>query len=181
MSEAGLETDAFTRTDAACGFECGKPALDAYFRRYAGQNQRRDVGRTWVLHAPPDRSDLPAVIGFYTLALGALARAALSDTEAKGLPRYPLPVAVLARLARDRRASGLRVGERLLVDAHRRVLEIAERAGCVGIVVDAKDADAESFYAHYGYATLPRESEWPRRMYLPMATIRSSAEGPRAR
>lgn len=181
MSEVGIETEAFARADAACGFECGKPALDAYFQRYAGQNQRRGVGRTWVLWRPAGRSDLPAVIGFYTLALGALARDDLTEAEAKGLPRYPLPVALVARLARDRRANGLRVGERLLVDAHRRVLEIAEQAGCVGIVVDAKDADAESFYAHYGYATLPRERDWPRRMYLPMATIRSAAEGPRAR
>ena len=170
-----FETDAFASGDGDCGFECGKAPLDEFFRKYAGQNQKRGVGRTWVLRRPSDRPDLPAVIGFYTLALGSLAREALPASEAKQFPRYPLPVALIARLARDYRAKGLRVGEGLLVDAHARVLAIAEQAGCVGVVVDAKDAEAAAFYQHYGYVLLVGQAEWPKRMFLPISTIRASA------
>jgi hypothetical protein len=170
-----FETDAFASGDGDSGFECGKAPLDEFFRKYAGQNQRRGVGRTWVLRRPSDRPDLPAVIGFYTLALGSLAGEALPPAEAKHFPRYPLPVALIARLARDHRAKDLRVGERLLVDAHERVLAIAEQAGCVGVIVDAKDAEAAGFYQHYGYGLLVDQAEWPKRMFLAIATIRASA------
>jgi hypothetical protein len=169
-----FETEPFARGDGEAGFDCGRPALNEFFRRYAGQNQRQDVGRTWVLRRPADQPDRPAVLGFYTLALGALTRESLSDAQAKKLPRYPLPVALIARLARDLRAGGLRAGERLLVDAHARVLTVAEHAGCVGVIVDAKDAEAEGFYAHYGYQTLVGQPTWPKRMYLPIATLRDS-------
>jgi hypothetical protein len=168
-----FETDAFAPGDGDSGFECGKAPLDDFFRKYAGQNERRGVGRTWVVRRPEDRPDLLEVIGFYTLALGSLARESLPEGEAKRLPRYPLPVVLIGRLARDRRATGLRVGERLLLDAHARTLAIADQAGCVGVIVDAKDDDAASLYAHFGYLTLAGEKAWPRRMFLPIATIRS--------
>jgi hypothetical protein len=56
------------------------------------------------------------------------------------------------------------------------VVDGAGTFGCVGIVVDAKDEAAERFYLAYGFVTIVAE-EWPRRMFLALATVREALEG----
>ncbi len=92
----------------------------------------------------------------------------VADVLKKKLPKYPIPVALIGRLAIDQRAHGRRLGEKLLLDAMRRVVDAASLLGCTGIVVDAKDEDAEGFYLKYDFATVTEES-WPRRLFLPIA------------
>lgn len=89
------------------------------------------------------------------------------------LPKYPLPVALIGRLAVDERAQGRRIGERLLIDAMRRVVDAAELVGCVGIIVDAKDESAEAFYVKYDLVSLATEG-WPHRMFIALATVRAA-------
>ncbi len=112
------------------------------------------------------------------MTLGSLERASLSATMSKGLPpRYPVPVIILGRLARHVRVRGQGYGERLLLDAHDRALEISEHAGGVAVVVDAKDEAAAVFYARFGYQALESASgAWPRRMLLALADIRKANE-----
>lgn len=175
---AELETVAFTSEHAASDFRSGAVPLDAFFRTQAGQNQRRNVSRTWVLERPENGGDLPSVIGFYTLTLGAVERQTLPAAIAKKLPGYPAPVIIIGRLAVDERARGRRMGEWLLVDAHARALQITDNAGGIGVIVDAKDDGAVSFYRRYGYELLEHadEREWPKRMFLPIQTIRAAFE-----
>jgi hypothetical protein len=49
--------------------------------------------------------------------------------------------------------------------------------GCLGVIVDAKDEDAARFYDKYGFVRLASGEEWPRRMFLPIATIRRALDG----
>jgi GNAT superfamily N-acetyltransferase len=170
------ETRALTSEDAAGDFTCGIPELDHFFRAQAGQNQRRDISRTWVLPRPEGASELPDVVGFYTLTLGHLARETLPHSVKKRLPRYPLPVVIVGRLAVHTLARGRGHGGQLLHDAHLRALTINAQGGCVAVVVDAKDEEAQAFYQHYGYMLLLQQGNapWPRRLYLPVATIRES-------
>jgi hypothetical protein len=65
----------------------------------------------------------------------------------------------------------------LLLDALRRVVDAAGIVGCTGIVVDAKDDDAERFYAKYDFVTVNADV-WPHRMFLPLATARSAFADP---
>lgn len=174
-----FETEAFISEDGKSGFECGSEPLDAFFRAYAGQNQRSGVSRTWVLRRPDD-PNLPRVLGFYTLALGTLEKRVLSQDLSKGLPHYPVPVAIIGRLARHLRVRGQGYGERLLLDAHERVLAISEQAGCFAIVVDAKDAAAAAFYKGFGYSPLESSNAeshvWPQRMVQSLKIIRAAHE-----
>lgn len=190
------ETQPLTSADAASGFTCESPELTRFFRGQASQNQRRDMSHTWVLRRPEGRPELPLVLGFYTLTLGAIERETLPPELARRLPRYPIPALLIGRLARDARVRGRGIGERLLADAHLRALAVNAQAGGVAVIVDAKDPPAYSFYAKFGYAPLlqlqpvpgthPDEAphspvpaprpEWPRRMFLPMATLRKSFE-----
>jgi hypothetical protein len=44
------------------GFSCGQPALDDWFRRRAGQHDRRNVARVFVAI-----DDERGIVGFYSL------------------------------------------------------------------------------------------------------------------
>ncbi|HWO25073.1 MAG TPA: GNAT family N-acetyltransferase [Kofleriaceae bacterium] len=164
--------------DAASGFTCGKHPLDDYFKRHAVPNDRAGISRAYVLrrreHDPPE---LPTVLGFYTLSMALAESAPIAKVLAARLPKYPMPVALIGRLAIDARAQGRRLGETLLLDALRRIVDAAGIVGCTGIIVDAKDEAAERFYAKYDFVTVSEEP-WPRRMFLPLATAKAAFADP---
>ena len=94
------------------GFRCGNEPLDRWLLRYAGQNERRDAARTFV--ATTDRR----VYGYYTLLAGHLDhREATTETSSGLSPHFPIPVAILARLAVDVSQQGQGIGAALLNDA----------------------------------------------------------------
>lgn len=139
-------------------------------------NDAAGIGRAYVLRRADDGDGaLPEVLGFYTLSMALAESAAVSEVLKKKLPKYPMPVAPIGRLAIDRRAQGRRLGEELLIDALRRVVAAANIVGCMGILVDAKDEDAERFYTKYDFTTVTVEA-WPRRMFLPIGTARAAFE-----
>jgi predicted GNAT family N-acyltransferase len=117
------------------------------------------------------------VLGFYTLSMALADSEPIAAVLQAKLPRYPMPVALIGRLAVERRAQGRRLGETLLIDALRRVVDAAGLVGCTGIIVDAKDEAAERFYARYDFATITDEV-WPHRMFLPLATAKSAFAEP---
>ena len=163
--------------DAGSGFSCEHEALNRFLRESAGQNQDRDMSRTWVLRrSAGDDPSWPLVLGYYTLGLAVVKRETLPLDVVKRLPKYPIPAILIARLARDHRVKGRGIGEILLDDAHRRALTINAQGGAVLVLVDAKDVHARDFYAKFGYQQLLPEEvgtpEWPLRMYLRMKDIR---------
>lgn len=160
-----------TATDIAAGFACGEPGLDEFFVRHALGNHRRGIGSTFVLH-----DNNAQVLGYYTLSMADVDAKKVSRAIRGQLPRYPLPVALIGRLAVQQLAQGQRVGQHLLIDALRRVHLAANQVGCVGVIVDAKNATAEGFYQHYGFVIIDGV-EWPHRLFLPMATL-VAAVGP---
>lgn len=156
--------------DVSSGFSCGKHPLDDYFKRHALPNDRAGIGRAYVLRRrQDDPSELPRVLGYYTLSMALAESAQLAPVLEKKLPRYPMPVALIGRLAIDTRAQRRRLGEALLVDALRRVVDVAAIVGCTGVVVDAKDEDAERFYQGYDFVTITADA-WPHRLFLSIAS-----------
>ncbi len=79
-------------------FRCGKPALDEFIRTLVTQYEKRRLGKTFVA---VQTDDLATVVGYYTLASGAVACANLPPNVARKLPQHPIPVILLARLAVD--------------------------------------------------------------------------------
>ena len=63
----------------------------------------------------------------------------------------PVPVMVLARLAVDLRAQGIKLGASLLQDAVNRAVMVAENAGVRALLVHALNDKAKEFYEHYGF------------------------------
>lgn len=174
---AAYETSRVDPADVAAGFRCGKHPLDDFFARHALGNDRAGICRVYVLRRREmDAANLPAVLGFYTLSMASVTADSLSPVLREKLPRYPLPVALIGRLAVDQRAQGMRLGQVILMDALKRVLDAADLVGCMGVIVDAKDDGAERFYAKYDFETISAEG-WPHRMFLPGATLRAAFSG----
>jgi GNAT superfamily N-acetyltransferase len=135
-------------SDDRSRFRSGDVDLDRFFRSYAGQNQfRHHVGVTYVSVEEDE------ILGYLTVAPGGVEIDDLPAAVRRGLPRYPLPVLRLARLAVDSRVRGRGLGEQLLHFALGLAVTMAGDYGCVGVAVDAKPG-AEPFYARYGFRSI---------------------------
>jgi ribosomal protein S18 acetylase RimI-like enzyme len=144
------------------------PALDAYLRERALQDQDKRASVCWVL---PWVENPARIRGYYTLSAYSIGLKDLPEGLVKKLPRYPnVPAALLGRLAVSTACRGQRIGEHLLLDAMAKVLEQSSAIATYALVVDAKDAAAASFYARYDFISLPTT---PLRLFLPVATIAS--------
>lgn len=153
-------------------FTSGNEALDQFLRSLVNQYEKRRLGRTYVAVRPPD----PRVWGFYTLAPGSVTFENLPPAAERKLPRHPVPVVLLARLAVDRDAQGRGLGRRLLTDALARALDLSRSLGMHAVEVDAVDADASAFYRKFGFVPLV---DRPLHLYLPMATVAAAFGAPK--
>lgn len=128
-------------------FDCGVVALNRFLQQHALNSQRADSALTYVTLVGE------AVAGYLSLVVGSVEFDDAPERLAKGMPRHPVPVMILARLAVDRRFAGRSLGSAMLRDALRRTIMVSEIAGVRGLVVHAKNDDARSFYEHFGFTT----------------------------
>ncbi len=169
-----MEIRALREADERSQFRSGEADLDRFFHRFAGQNQYRHyVGVTYVA------VENESILGFATVAPGHVEIEGLPTAARAKLPRYPLPVLRLARLAVDRTAQGQGLGAQLLRFVLRLAVRMAEDYGCVGVVVDAKP-EAVEFYAQYGFMRVEAVSGQsearprPTAMFLAMRAIKEA-------
>jgi GNAT superfamily N-acetyltransferase len=156
-----FEIEPLTTRHDRQSFDCGESRLNVFIQRFARQNDDKGLGRTFVAVRPGET----AIMGYYTMASGAVT----FDTVPEKLPRYPIPVIHIGRLAVDLKARGRGLGEWLLIDALRRATMIAEQIGIYAVEVRALNDAARAFYLKYGFAALLDD---PLHLYLPMKTIR---------
>lgn len=148
-------------------FHCGQPPLDEYIRRYATQDVRRNVARVFV--ATPD-DDTRRLAGFFTLSAGSVNCSDLPESFARKLPRYPVPVALIGRLAVDVEFQGNGLGSILLAEACQKVAQANTTLAVAGIVVDAKTESIANFYQHFGFLPFPGR---PNHLLLPAAVFKA--------
>ncbi|MBI4700314.1 MAG: GNAT family N-acetyltransferase [Deltaproteobacteria bacterium] len=170
-----MEIRALRRSDDRSAFQSGDEALDRFLHRYAGQNQfRHYLGVTYVA------VDAGRILGFATVAPRHLAIEDLPERTRRKLPRYPVPVLGLARLAVDRSAQSMGLGTQLLRFVLELAAKMADDVGCAGVVVDAKPG-AVGFYAKFGFAPFePIEGQSdarprPTAMWLPIQAIKAAS------
>jgi len=111
------------------------------------------------------------VIGFYTIVAGEARHVDAPERVVKGMPRYPIPQLVLARLAVHSEWQGRGIGAGLLLDALGRVLQVADIVGVRSLAVHAKDDSAAGFYRHFGFVPSPTDS---RHLFLLIKDIRAA-------
>ncbi|MDP2793318.1 MAG: GNAT family N-acetyltransferase [Sulfurisoma sp.] len=154
------------RSDGVESFDCGHEAINRYIARFALTNQSAGSAQTYVA-VTAER-----VVGYYSLAVGAVAHAEAPPRIVKGLARHPIPVMLLARLAVDNAVKGKGLGAALLHDALARTLQAADIAGIRAVIVHAKDDDARRFYEHFNFDPSPTDSY---HLYLLIKDLRKAA------
>jgi len=162
--------------DDRSGFNSGNIDLDRFFQRYAGQNQfRHHIGITYVTVQGE------TITGFVTVSSGELVADSLPKTLRRRLPSYPLPVLRIARLAVGERYQGHGIGRLLLRSMLELALQMRDRVGCYGVVVDAK-AEAFAFYTTMGFKAIDLvrgalgDRPEPVAMLLPIRQIEAAIE-----
>ncbi len=141
------------------GFSCGEPSLDNWLKRRALANHLSGASRIFVVVDPE-----LCVMGYYALAAGAVAHQEATSAVRRNMPD-PVPVMVLARLAVDVRAQGIKLGGALLQDGVSRVHSVAENAGVRALLVHAFNERSKQFYEHYGFRASPLH---PMTLMLPL-------------
>ena len=120
------------------------------------------------------------IIGYSASAPGHITSSELPDDLRRRLPRYPLPILRLARLAVAQTHQHRGVGRLLLGTVLQQALALRDQHGCVGVVVDAKP-EAVGYYATFGFQVVPTESGQTEggaapatQMFLPIGTIETA-------
>ena len=169
-----MEIRALRQSDDRGLFHSGDCELDRFFQKFAGQNQfRYYLGVTYVA------VEGEQILGFATVAPGQLEIDELPATTRDKLPRYPLPILRLARLAVDGQAQGRGIGRKLLRFILQMSLRMAKEFGCTGVVVDAK-RNAVKFYSQHGFQSLDlaeglsEARPQPQAMFLSIRAIKAA-------
>ena len=156
-SEPGVIFEPLAPHHDRTSFSCGEPALDDYLRERAGQDVRRKIARVFVA--------VGLLAGYYTLSAASFFREDLPEGLAKRLPHYPVPAAILGRLAVDRRYQGRGLGALMLADAIKRLVRASESLAIYALIADAKNDGAKAFYEHFGFQAFPDASM---RLFMPL-------------
>lgn len=157
-----LRVEPLSRIHDREAFSCGVPALDRYLQRQARQDADRRLASVFVV-----TQDGKKIAAFYTLSAFAVLPQDLPAKLAAKLPRLPVPVTLLGRMAVDHTHSGRRLGEFVLLHALQRALRSSADVSSWAVVVDSKEG-ARDFYLKYGFIPF---AEQPDRLYLSMKDI----------
>jgi ribosomal protein S18 acetylase RimI-like enzyme len=143
-------------------FSCEVKELDEYLKRFAKGNHKKNIGKTFVLLKEEK------VIGFYAISMSTIDFHQLSEDVRKGLPKYPIPVARIGRLAVDIEYQGKNIGKFLLMDAFERILDASRTVAAFAIVVDAKNEKSKKFYERFGFFSYDENAL---SLYIPIKTV----------
>lgn len=148
-------------------FDCGQAELNKFLYINAFNNQLAGSSQTYL--ALSDSK----VIGFYSLVVGQVLYSDAPERLKKGLPRHPIPIMLLARMAVDKNWQGQGIGAGLLKDAMLRTLQASDIAGIRAFIVHAKNQNAKAFYEHFNFQPSPTD---PYHLFLLLKDIKASLE-----
>lgn len=143
-------------------FTCGIDELDIYLKKYANQDIKKRLAVCYVF--ADNHND---IIGYYTLSSNSIDLSDIPDDLAKSLKYAEIPVVIIGRLAVHQDYQGNKIGQILLIDALKRIVEISALVGNHAVIVDPINDIATKFYAKLGFVPLKTSN----RMVLPLKTI----------
>lgn len=147
-------------------FDCGNDELNQYIRRYARQNDTLGISKAFVA----TKVETPlAIDGYYTIGSSLLEFSSLPEENRQKLPAYPIPAALIGRLAVDKFCQGQGLGTELLVNALLRIVKASEEIGIYAVRVDAIDDKAKQFYLKHEFIPFIDNSL---SLFFPLQTIK---------
>jgi GNAT superfamily N-acetyltransferase len=148
-------------------FDCGNSDLNNFLIKHALKNQQSDSSTTYIACLEND------VIGYYTLTVASVIHENAPPRISKGLPKYPIPVALLARLAVSKKFQKKSIGRGLLKNCLIRVNQAADLIGIRALLVHAKDEKARGWYQQFDFEPSPTD---PLHLFLMLKDIRAILE-----
>lgn len=145
-------------------FDCGNDALNEYLCTYALVNQKLSIAQTYV--AQIDGS----VIAYYTLATASAHHEETPKKISRGLPKCPIPILLIARLAVDVRYQGEKIGKGLLKNALLRACKVADIVGIRAVLVHAKNEEVAGLYKKFDFEPSPLDET---HLFLSIKDIKS--------
>lgn len=143
-------------------FDCGVAELNIYLKQFSNQDQKRGLTRVYVL------AKQQQIIGYYSICAHSVPTDKLPDNTRLG--NYEeAPFLLLGRLAVDQHFQGQGYGDALIYHAFKITTEAADKIGMLGIIVDAKDEKAASFYERFGFMPLSTNKY---RLVLPFSAMK---------
>jgi GNAT superfamily N-acetyltransferase len=143
-------------------FDCGEPELNTFLKEHATQYIKRGLCSVQVL------LDGDLIIGYYTLSPFLIEPTELPIEVMMKYPRHPIPCWLLGRFAIDKRYQKQGLGEMLLIEVFKKVLDLSQDAGGYCIFVNAKNEVAKNFYKKFGFASF-KDNDLS--LYLPLKVI----------
>lgn len=167
--------DSFVELDKSChdrnAFDCGEPKLTEFLKNRALRHRRAGLSITMVLPEAGANPEAKAIIcAFYAITPGTIAPSTLPKKLAKALPRYPVPVFLIAQLAVHRDAQGQGLGKITLIKALEHLWNISRHMPAYAVVVDCLNNELEAFYRQFGFTFLCK-TEGKTRLFLPMKSV----------
>jgi predicted GNAT family N-acyltransferase len=164
-SELSLKIEKLRTAHQKSEFDCGNQDLNDFLHKYAAQNERKGISTTYVATHKGETK----VLAYYSISSGQVSCETLPESTRRKLPRYPIPVVKLGRLATDIQVQNRGIGRIILVDALERILMLSSELGMFAVEVDAKSSKAKRFYLKMGFEPLV-DDEY--HLYLPFNTVR---------
>jgi GNAT superfamily N-acetyltransferase len=95
-----------------CGGKEGELELAKYIKQFAWKNHELGIAKTFVALSAKDRN----ILGYYTLSASLIDFPSSIKSELK-LPGYPIPVALIGKLAVQKDCKGQGIGRGLMKHA----------------------------------------------------------------
>jgi GNAT superfamily N-acetyltransferase len=134
-------------------FSSGEETLDTWLRERALANMEVSASKTYVI-CP---SGSHKVIGYYAICIGQIFSQDVVGSMQRNMPRQ-IPAVILGRLAIDEKWQGRGLGKALLQDVVQRSVRATKEVSARLLVVHSISAEAEAFYLHHGFTSLPTET-----------------------
>ena len=136
--------------DDTAAFDCGRDALNHWFRRHAWRNQELGVSRTTVICD----AQAGSIVGYVSLSTAQIERAWLPKAQQRNRPD-PMPAILLGQLAVDLRWQRQGIVRSLMFYALTTAVRLSDQVGCFCVLTHPLDDVVRARYAAFGFEDLP--------------------------
>ncbi|BEV70752.1 MULTISPECIES: GNAT family N-acetyltransferase [unclassified Paludibacterium] len=150
-------------------FDCDKIAMNDWLAHRAWQAQRNHSAKTFVVCVQQ------RVVAYFSLSVGQIDSREFPGHGQQIADRdhFPLPVAILTRLAVDKLYQHQGLGHALLAQAIRHVLAINQQAGVTALLTQPLNEQVARFYQGCGFVDSPAAYK---QLFLPIEAMQAAVE-----